>query len=412
MAFPKKPVAAAVLEEDTAYDDVDTAMEAAEHAKAAVEAAPADEAIQVVEEPVKEEAVITETEVAVEQPEVAAEKVDDLNSALLGVDMSLPEEDAGLTNDPASKTDATPSSTAAPVSGTDETKPTADENAGATPSVPTPRLVGDGDHLSPEAKRERAMRERQNAMRGGGGGGGGGIVAAASGAVGSLIRGAGAAVKAAGGQRLADKYLNPDDPLSVAEGLGRTRYSEFNKALKTMGIASRRRENAVNQLNDYIARSPSGQRLSELAHDENKNLPDFMNEIMSGKNSSPEARDLVAKLERDPNVFKMAADMRHSSEVFDKAQMQAVKNFDKLQETHASKINVKVESDRLLDAVEAASESKATPLPLKAKSGDGAEEIDTKENQKKFMEALEKIKETIAAILQKIASKLGLGGPK
>lgn len=412
MAFPKKPVAAAVLEEDTAYDDVDTAMEAAEHTKVAAEAAPADEANQVVEEPVKEEAVITETEAAEEQPEVAAEKVEDLNSALLGVDMSLPEEDAGLTNDPASKTDATPSSTAAPVSGTDETKPTADENTGPTPSSPTPRLVGDGDPLSPEAKRDRAMRERQNAMRGAGGGGGGGIVAAASGAVSSLIRGAGAAVKAAGGQKIADRFLDPSDPISIAERAGRVRYDGFNKALKTMSIAARRRENAISQLNDYVANSPSGQKLSELANDENKSLPDFMNDIMIGKNTSPEARALVEKLERDPNVFKMAADMRHSSDVFDKAQIDAVNNLDKLQENHASKHNLQFESSRLADAVDAASESKATPLPLKAKSGDGADEIDTKENQKKFMEALEKIKETIAAILQKIMSKLGMGGPK
>ncbi len=388
MAFPKK---AMVVEERDDAHDIEPDLDVAVTPRAAVDTAASVEAVsQSVEEDVANEQSAALENVAEETAEasIEGEATTDLNAALLGAEMSL-SEDHG-TSEPAAEAEpkvaakATPTATAAPVSGTDDTRADKVETDVVKPFTPTPRLVGDGTALSQDALRDRALKAKQEMMRGAGGGGGGGIVGAITGSVGALAKGAGKAVKVAGGQRIADRFLEPSDPISIAERSGRMRYNTYNQSLKEMGIAAKRRENAINRLNQYIETSPAGQELADMAAEKKLSLADFMRGVSSGQIEVPEAKSALGKLEKDVNVYKMANMIRHSGEVYEKAQGEAVKMLDKLQENHASKHNLQFESSRLADAVDAASESKASPLPLKAKGPESGETIDTEENQKKF----------------------------
>lgn len=279
------------------------------------------------------------------------------------------------------------------------------------------RVVGNGSPLSPNAQRKAAMEEKA-AMSGYGGGGGGfgSLFAMAGSGVKSVVNGVGAGIMRAGGQRLADRFLEPSDPISVAKRLQRQRYTGFNQALKAMDAATDERAASVDRFNNLVSKSAPGRTLSDMAEAAGTNLHDFMSDVKSGKNRDALAVRCMETLERDPVLGQAAQKIASAQASFVEAERIAENNFKRLASDHAADVNVGVENNRLVDAFEKAETDIKKPLPLEAslkESDTGAEnKIDTEKQHKKFMEALEKIKESIAALLSKIMSMLGRGGPK
>ncbi|MNL56751.1 hypothetical protein D3C87_1802680 [compost metagenome] len=121
-------------------------------------------------------------------------------------------------------------------------------------------------------------------------------------------------------------------------------------------------------------------------------------------------------LERDPTLGAAARNIGSAQDAFIAAEKVAGTNLAHLHADHSADHNIGFETNQLIQRLEEATTDAKKPLPLETsvkneQSGEEAK-IDTEKQHKKFMEALEKIKESIAALLSKIMSKLGLGGPK
>jgi hypothetical protein len=373
-------------------------------------ASPADEVLGKNEE---EEKLEDENDLSAPQPQTLDEKI------LAGGGMELDMSDDAELSSPAA--DNVPSETGAAVENVDAAghAPTADEVAsdGARPRLE--RVVGNGSALSPNAQRKAAQAEKDAARQGYGGGGGGGIGALVSAPISGLkwaLSGVGAGIMHAGGQKLADRFLQSNDPASVAKRTFRFRNGQFAGALKNMDAATEARGARIDQFNKLVSESDSGRILQKLAKVSNTDFHEYMSDVKSGKNSDPIALECMKSLESDPVLGRSAKGIVEAQEAFTAAQKIASTNLDRLAADSFMDINVGGAQNLLVDSVEKAETDMKRPLPLEASLKDvntGAEEkIDTEKQHKKFMEALDKIKESIAALLQKIMSKLGIGGPK
>lgn len=421
MAFAKQAV-------KKVEEDIDAAMEASIEREAvtaegtpAATAEAASDTVGVANETVNELPEADEVKPE-EDNDLSASPAESLDDQLLaGGGMELSDD----TIDPPAHVvepapvEAAPAETGAAVENVDADAPAADEVAPAGTKPRLERIVGNGSPLSPNAQRKAAQAEKDAARQGYGGGGGGGIgslFAAAGSGAGAVLKGVGRGVMFAGGQKLADRLITPSDPISVAKRLQRERYNGFNKALTAMGDATVERAKSVDIFNGLVARSAPGRTLSDIADASGTKLHDLMSDVKSGKNGDPLAVRCVESLGRDPVLGQAAKNIGVAEEAFISAQKVAETNFNRLAADHAADINVTTEYNRMVDKVEQAETDIKKPLPLEASlknSETGAEEkIDTEKQHKKFMEALDKIKESIAALLQKIMSKLGMGGPK
>jgi hypothetical protein len=290
---------------------------------------------------------------------------------------------------------------------------TADEE----PVRETPALKSTGGSaLSPEAQRKAAAaakaEERANAM-GGMGGGGGGIFSGAINAAGSLVgktaKGAGKVIKHAGGQRIADRFLFQNDPIHVAEGLHRARYRDMNRGIKEMASAINERNSNIQTFNNAVERTFAGQQLKDMAAREKTKFSDFLAGLENGSNTSAEAQGLYKNLQADPQLHRMASAIDNADERLSKAFQKTEQNFSQLVANHSDKINPQFEENRIMATLNKADENK--PLALETKGNDPEAKqtaANSKSNRKKFEEALDKMKEAIAAVLRKIAAALGM----
>lgn len=433
MAFKKQVTVAAAVEENDAGMEASMVNEPSPDAAASVaglpdnarERAALDQLGAIAEELQQEAQNVAVEEKPVEEPEpevveeVKSETLDD--QLLAGGGMELADDEIVA---PAPSGDVAPAETGAAVENLDVQNdapdapaPGEDAPAGAKPRLE--RLVGNGSPLSPNAQRKAALDEKAERQQGYGGGGGGGIgslFAMAGQGVKSVLSGVGTGVKRAGGQKLADRFLQPSDPVSVAKRAFRQRYSAFDGAVNDMNAATEAREASIDRLNDMIVSSEAGRTLKQMAETSKVDLHDFMSDVKSGKNRDPFALKCMESLESNPNFGAAAKSISAAQDAYTAAEKVAEANLTRLASDHGADINVPFEGNRLVDAIEKAETNAKKPLPLEVslKDGDtGAEEkLDTEKQHKKFMEALDKIKESIAALLQKIMSKLGMGGPK
>jgi hypothetical protein len=421
MGFKKQQTAAAVVEDNDAGMEAsmvnepspDAAVPVADLPDTARSTPALDKLGELADELEKEALEASSKEKSPEEPEPEIEpvKTESLDDQLLaGGGMELSDDELAA---PAANVDAAPAETGAAVenveagaAGPDDQTPDGDTPAGTKPRLE--RMVGNGSPLSPNAQRKAALDEKAERQQGYGGGGGGGIgslFAMAGQGVKSVLSGVGTGVKRAGGQKLADRFLQPSDPVSVAKRAFRQRYSAYDGAVNDMNAATEAREAGIDRLNDMIVSSEAGRTLKQMAETSKVDLHDFMSDVKSGKNRDPFALKCMESLESNPNFGQAAKSISAAQEAYTR-----------LASDHGADINVPFEGNRLVDAVEKAETNAKKPLPLEVslKDGDtGAEEkLDTEKQHKKFMEALDKIKESIAALLQKIMSKLGMGGPK
>ncbi|TLX16896.1 hypothetical protein [Rhizobium sp. MHM7A] len=420
MGFKKQQAAAAVAE------DVDAGMEASiDREASSVEETPvataevASDTVVVANETVDELQKADEVKPE-EENDPSASPTESLDDQLLaGGGMELSDD---AIDPPAPAVDAVPAETGAAVENVDAVTeaPAADEVA---PEGGKPRfepLVGNGSALSQNAQRKAAQAEKDAARQGyGGGGGGGAIGALVSAPISGLkwaLSGVGAGIMHAGGQKLADRFFQPGDPVSVAKRAFRHRYAAYDGAIKKMNASTAARDASIDQLNNLIVQSEAGRTLKQMAEARKVELHDLMSDVRSGKDRDPFALKCMERLERDPNFGPAAQNMVAAQKAFTDAEAIAQTNLARLTADHGADINPTFEANRLVGAIEKAETDAKKPLPLEvtAKNSEtGAEEkIDTEKQHKKFMEALDKIKETIAALLHKIMSKLGIGGPK
>jgi hypothetical protein len=358
------------------------------------------------------------SEVEANKPEEEVPPVQNLDEQLLAsggmelsdepIDSTTPAPDTSVESVPASEQATSPEVDVPAVDApaNDEAKPRLE------------RMVGNGNPLSPTDQRKAALAEKAASMPnyGGGGGGIGSLFSVAGQGVKSMLSGLGSGVKVAGGQKLADRFLQPTDPVSVAKRAFRQRYSAYDRAVNDMDAATDRRAASIDRFNEMIVSSEAGRTLKQMAETSKVDLHDFMSDVKSGKNSDKFALKCMETLERDPGFGQAAKSITAAQDAYTAAEKVAETNLGRLATDHGADINVAFESNRLVDAVEKAETDAKKPLPLEVslKDGDtGAEDkLDTEKQHKKFMEALDKIKESISALIQKIMSKIGLGGPK
>lgn len=362
---------------------------------------------------------VTSVESEPETPKIAeVEQVDTLDAQLFA------NGEMELSDEPVESVDVSVASPTSeiPIEATSsaDPEPSIDNQSSDKVKPRLERMIGNGNPLSPDEQRKAALAEKAAAAsQGGYGGGGGGIgtlFSATGSGIKSLISGIGNGIKIAGGQKLSDRFLTPNDPVSVARRLEQQRYRGFNKALSDMEIATKERAVGVSEFNDLVEKSAPGRILSEMASAAGGNLHDYMSDVKSGKNRDPLAVKCMESLERDTTLGKVAQKIATAENAFVAAEAAAEKNFTRLASDHSAKYNIATEQNRLVDAIENAETDIKKPLPLEAslKSDDSSLEskVDTEKQHKKFMEALDKIKESIAALISKIMSKLGIGGPK
>lgn len=412
MAFKSAAAKNPVQDEEEILDEV---MEVREASEASAEAqAPA----------------VTTAEVPADEPEqqeeVKSEVKSEVETAFANSNMDI-EDEAPAPAETASE----------PVASAEAGAPAADEANADAPAesvdaevkepIKLERMTGNGSSLSPNAQRQKMMEEKAQ-MHGGGGGGGG---------IGSLIGGAfsglsGLAKKGfmhAGGNHVFRK----NDPAFVSEQIQKFRYKEFNGALKSIDDLKNTRDRQVNAFNAEVANSDAGRALSEMAKASNVDLHQFMTDVHSGKNRDPRALQCMELLEKNPRFGDMAVEIGKTNDKVGKAVETAYTNLGHLANDHAADFNIPFENNRLVDGVEKLTTDVKAPLPMEAKTSAAkdasdkpaaapgaepgaegqnngpAEKVDTEKQQSKFMEALDKMKEAIAALLQKIMAKFGMG---
>ncbi len=268
-----------------------------------------------------------------------------------------------------------------------------------------------GSSLSPEAQRKLAADEKAAAARGHGGGGGGiisGTVGGAGRVLGKAGKLAGKGVMAAGGQAFADKFLNQNDPMHLSNGLFRARFKGFNQGKREIESALRQKHNNIEAFNSAIERSAQGQQLKEMATREKTSFADYLSGLENGSVASPEAQVLYKNMQRDPQIHQLAMAVNEPNKRFDEACTKAKQNFELLAANDSDRINVTAEENNLTAILSKAGEKKPFDLATRGTGPDGEETVgNSKESRKKFEEMIEKMKEAISAILQKIAAKLG-----